>query len=131
MKIGDDLRRLLERLADDRPVAQTNDKDEPEVSILRRDEAAYGGESLKEKQLDSKDVVQSLVEKIPEEIPWRTMVRKKRVTFNEGAKRLGLGQESGEWGTPEEDAEEENCPGSLMNGPKTQRRAAMIRIVYA
>ena len=68
MKVGEDLRRLLERLADDRPVAQTNDKDEPEVSILRRDEAAYGGDSLKEKQLDGKDVVQSLVEKIPKEI---------------------------------------------------------------
>ena len=34
VNVGDDLRRLLERLADDRPVAQTNDKDEPEVSIL-------------------------------------------------------------------------------------------------
>ena len=111
VNIGDDLRRLLERLADDRPVAQTNDKDEPEVSILRRDEAAYGGESLKEKQLNGKDVVQSLVEKIPEEIPTRTMVRKKKVTFNEGAQHLGLGQESGEWGTQEEDAKEENLSG--------------------
>ena len=24
-----------------------------------------------------------------------------------------------------------NCPGSPMNGIKTQRRAAMVRIVYA
>ena len=46
-KIGEDLRRLLERLADDRPVVQTNDKDKPEVSILRRDETAYGEDSLK------------------------------------------------------------------------------------
>ena len=49
-KIGDELRRLSESLAEDRPVVQTNDKDEPEVSILRRDEAAYGEDSLKEKQ---------------------------------------------------------------------------------
>ena len=35
-------------LADNRPVVRTNDKDEPEVSILRRDEAAYGEDSLKE-----------------------------------------------------------------------------------
>ena len=73
--IGEDLRKLLESLADDRPVIQTNDKDEPEVSILRREEAAYGEDSLKEKQLDGKDVVQSLVEKIPEEIQRRTMFR--------------------------------------------------------
>ena len=73
--IGEDLRKLLESLADERPVIQTNDKDEPEVSILRREEAAYGEDSLKEKQLDGKDVLQSLVEKIPEEIQKRTMVR--------------------------------------------------------
>ena len=38
--IGEDLRGLLESLADDRTVVRTNDGDEPEVSILRRDEAA-------------------------------------------------------------------------------------------
>ena len=38
---------------------------------------------MKEKQLDGKDVVQSLVEKIPEEILKRTMVRKKKVKFND------------------------------------------------
>ena len=75
LMIGEDLRKLLESLADYRPVIQTNDKDEPEVSILRREEAAYGEDSLKKKQLDGKDVVQSLVEKIPEEIQRRTMVR--------------------------------------------------------
>ena len=72
-KISGDLRGLLENLADDKPVVRTNDKDEPEVSILRRDEAAYGEDSLKDKQLDDKDVVQSLVEKIPEEILRRNM----------------------------------------------------------
>ena len=111
VKIGEDLRRLLEGLADDRPVVQINDKDEPEVSILRRDEAAYGEDSLKERQLDGKDVVQSLVKKIPEEILRRTMVRKKKVTFNEGAKHLGLGQESGECAISEEEAEEEKLCG--------------------
>ena len=98
-KIGEDVRGLFESLADDRPVVQTNDEDEPEVSILRRDEAAFGEDSLKEKQLDGKDVMQSLVEKIPEEILRRTMVRKKKVTFNEEAEHLGLGQESEEWAT--------------------------------
>ena len=109
--ICEDLMKLLESLADNRPVVQTNDKDKPEVSILRRDEAAYGEDSLKEQQLDGKYVVQSLVEKIPEEILRRTMDRQKKVTFNEEAKLLGLGQESGEWATSEEDAEDENFSG--------------------
>ena len=39
-KIGEDLRGLLENLADDKPVVRNNDKDEPEVSILRRNEEA-------------------------------------------------------------------------------------------
>ena len=54
-----------------------------------------------------KKVVQSLVERIPEDILKRTMVRKKKVAFKEEAEHLGLGQESGEWPTAEEDAEEE------------------------
>ena len=110
-KIGEDLRGLLESLADERPVVQTNDRDKPEVSTLRRGEAAYGEDSLKEKQLDGKGFVQSLVEKIPEEIQRRTMVRKKKVTFNETDEHLVLGQESGEWATSEEDADEEKLSG--------------------
>ena len=131
MKIGEDLRRLFERLADDRPVAQTNDKDEPEVSTLRRDEAAYGGDSLKEKQLDGKDVVQSLGEKIPEEILRRTMVRKKKVTFDEGANTMDWVKSPGSGLHQKKMLKKRNCPWSPMNGMKTQRRAAMIRIVYA
>ena len=95
-KIGEDLKRLLEILAEERPIFQTNDRDEPEISILRRGEAAYGEDSLKEKQFDGNDVMQSLVEKIPEEILRRNMVRKNKVTFNEEAELLGLGRESGE-----------------------------------
>ena len=55
--------------------------------------------------------MQSLVEKIPEEILRQIMVRKKKVTFREEAEHLGLGQESGEWPTSEEDAEEEKLSG--------------------
>ena len=54
--------------------------------------------------------MQSLVERIPEDILERTMVRKK-VAFKEEAEHLGLGQESGERDSAEEDAEEEICPG--------------------
>ena len=66
---------------------------------------------MREKQLDDKDVLQSLVEKIPEEILRRTIVRKKKVTCSEEAEHLGLGQESGEWPTSENDAEEEKLSG--------------------
>ena len=105
------MRGLLENLADDKPVVRNNDKDEPEVTTLRRNEAAYGEDSLNERQLDEKDVVQSLVQKVPEETLRQTMVRKKKVSFREEAEHLGLGQESGEWPTSEDDAEEEKLSG--------------------
>ena len=54
-KVGEDLRRLLENLADDKPVVRNNDKDKPKVTILRKNEAAYG--SLKKKQLDDKETI--------------------------------------------------------------------------
>ena len=59
---------------------------------------------------DGKEVVQSLVEKIPDDILEQTRVRKKKVAFKEEAEYLGLGQESGEWSTSkeEEDTEEGN-----------------------
>ena len=66
VKIGEDLSRLLEKLADDKPVVRSNNKDEPEVTILRRREAGRGEDSLKEKQPDDKEIEQTLVEKIPE-----------------------------------------------------------------
>ena len=44
---------------------------------------------------DGKEVVQSLVEKIPDEILEQTRVRKKKVAFKEEAEYLGLDQESG------------------------------------
>ena len=60
-EIGEDLRRLLENLADYKPVVRNNDKDEPEFTKLRRNDAAYGEDSLKEKQPDDKEVVHSLL----------------------------------------------------------------------
>ena len=110
-EISEGLRRLLENLADDEPVVRNIDKDEPEVTKLRRNAALYGEDSLKEKQSDDKEVVQSLVEKIPEKILRQTMVRKKKGSFREEAEHFGLGQESGEWPTSEEDAEEEKLSG--------------------
>ena len=44
--LGEDLRRLLEKLADDKPVVRNNDKDKPEVTILKRGEAAQCEDSM-------------------------------------------------------------------------------------
>ena len=65
--IDEDLRRLLKKLADDKPVIKEKGKEEPEVTILRRNEAGGGEDSLKAKS-DGKEVVQSLVDKIPDDI---------------------------------------------------------------
>ena len=108
--IDEDLSRLLKKLADDKPVIKEKGKEEPEVTILRRKEAGGGENSLKEKS-DVKEVVQSLVDKIPDDILERTRVRKKKVAFKEEAEHLGLGQESREWPTVEEDAGEEKLSG--------------------
>ena len=107
----EDLRRLLEKLADDKPVIKEKGREEPEVTILRMKEADSGEDSRKENKSGEREVVQSLVDKIPEDILERTRVRRKNVAFKDEAKHLGLGQESGEWPTAEEDAEEEKLSG--------------------
>ena len=48
-------------------------KEQPEVTKLRRNDANGSEDSLKEKKPDGKKVVQSLVERIPEDILERTM----------------------------------------------------------
>ena len=105
--------RLLEKLADDKPVIRDKGKEEPEVTILRRSEIVSDKNTSKVTNPDGKEVVQSLVEKIPDDILEQTRVRKKKVAFKEEAEYLGLGQESGEWSTPtqEEDTEEGNLSG--------------------
>ena len=110
-EIYEDLRRLLEKLADDKPVVQEKGEEEPEVTILRRNEADGSEDSSKERKPDGKEVLQSLVERIPENILEWTMVRRRKVAFKEEAEHLGLSQESGEWDNAEEDAEEENLSG--------------------
>ena len=80
MTIGEELRRLLKKQADDKPVARNKDKDKPEVTILKRGEVAQG-EDLTIRQLDGKEVVRTLVEKIPEDILRQTTLRKKKLTF--------------------------------------------------
>ena len=73
---GEDLRRLLEKLADDKPVVRNNNKNKPEVTILKKGEMAHGQGSTIGKQPDDKEVERTLVEKIPEDILRRTTFRK-------------------------------------------------------
>ena len=60
--VGEDLRKLLERLADDKPVVPESGKDRPEVIILKRGELKRDGDLMK-----IKGVVGTLGERIPEE----------------------------------------------------------------
>ena len=115
-QIDDDLMRLLEKLSDDKPVIQEKGQEEPEVTILQRKETketVNNTDSSRGSVTDSKDVVRSLVDKIPESILEQTKVRKKKVAFKEEAEHLGLGQESGEWSmfTEEEETGERKLSG--------------------
>ena len=92
---------------------QENCKEEPEVTILRYSGTASNGNTSKVTNRDRKEVVQSLVEKIPADLLEQTRVRKKRVEFKEEAEYLGLGQESGERSTS---TEEENTEGENLSG---------------
>ena len=55
--------------------------------------------------------MQSLVDKITDDILQRTRVRKEKMAFKEEAEHLGLCQESGEWSTEEEEAGEKKLSG--------------------
>ena len=94
--IGEDLRRLLQKLADNIPVVRNNDKDKPDVTIMKRGEAAHGEDSTI-RQSDDKEYVRTLVEKTPEDTLRQTTFRKKNVTFKKETEHLGQEQESGEW----------------------------------
>ena len=110
-QIDDDLRRLLEKLSDDKPAIQEKGQEEPEVTILRRKETVNNTDSSTGSVTDSKDVVRSLVDKISENILEQTKVRNKKSAFKEEAEYLGLDQESGEWSMFTE--EEETGEGKL------------------
>ena len=109
-QIDENMMRLLEKLADEKPVTEGKGKEEPEVTILRRSETVGGGNSLEESNPDGKEVVQPLVDKIPD-ILERTRNREKKVALKEEVEHLGIGQQSVEWPTEAEDAGEEKLPG--------------------
>ena len=133
-QIDEDLKGLLERLADDKPVIQENCKEESEVTLLRKSGTASDRNTSKVTNLDGTEVVQSLVEKIHAELLEQTRVRRKRVEFKEEVEYLGPSQESGErsTSTEEENTEGEKvCPGSVKCAMWTRKRAVTIKIVSA
>ena len=77
-QIDDDLMRLLEKLADDKPVIQEEGKEEPEVTIMRRSEIVSDENTSEVTNPDGKEVVQSLVEKIPDDILEQTRLGKRK-----------------------------------------------------
>ena len=87
----------MRNLSDDKPVIQGKSQEAPELTILRREKTVNNTDVSKGITTDSKEVVRSLVEKIPEKILEQTKVRDKKVTFREEIEHLGLDQESGEW----------------------------------
>ena len=73
MTLGEDLRRLLERLADDKPMVSESGKDRPEVTILKRGEEKHDGDSMKKREPEKKEAVRTLLERIQEEVLRRTI----------------------------------------------------------
>ena len=67
--------RLLEKLSDDKPVIQGKGQEAPELTILRREETVNNTDVSKGSITDSREVVRSLVEKIPEKIWNRQKLR--------------------------------------------------------
>ena len=116
--VGQDLMRLLERLADDKPVVSTRRNDEPEITIMRREEVSRDVDSMKAVESGNKEMVRTLFEKISEDILRRTTLRRKKVWFKEEVEDLGLGQEYGDPPPQERDGEEEHLSGSQKNETK-------------
>ena len=76
--VGQDLMKLLEKLADDKPVVSIRRNDEPEITITRRKEVIRDENSMKAGEPENKEMVRKLVEKIREEIQRRTTLRRKK-----------------------------------------------------
>ena len=77
-QINKDSMRLREKLADYKPVIERNGKEEPEDTILRRNETVGNADSLRRSNTDGKEVVRSLVDKIPDDILERIRFRKRK-----------------------------------------------------
>ena len=129
--VGQDLMRLPEKLADDKPVVSTRN-DESEITIMRGKKVSCDKNSLKNGEPENKEVVRTLVEKISEDILKQTTLRRKLVSFKEEVDDLGLDQESGEWLTQEKEVQEQNLSGgSQRTGTKIQWKVMVSKTASA
>ena len=111
-RIDDDLMRLLEKLSDDKPVIQEKGQEEPEVTILRRKETVNNTDSSRGSVTDSKDVVRSLVDKIPGNIG--KLYEGRGPSFRMDGNRQATGHSSGQFRPDNIDGDVDKyfCPGS-------------------
>ena len=65
--VGQDLRRQIGRLADDKPVVSINKTVGLEVTIMKKEET-HDGNSTRAREPENKEIVRSLVERIPEDM---------------------------------------------------------------
>ena len=87
--------RLLQKLAGNMSVVTIEKNNEPEITIMTNTKVVPHRDSQPvDKELENKEVVLTLVERIPEKILKQTTLRKKKVSFKEDAEELGAYQES-------------------------------------
>ena len=78
----------------------------------------------------NREVVRTLVERIPEQVLRRTVIRNKRALFKEEVEHLGLDQDSG-GRNQEEMARKIIFPGIRKIGMMVRRRVTMSKTVFA
>ena len=76
--VRQDLMRLFEKLADDKPVVSTRKKDEPEITIIGRKEVSCEESPLQNGEPENKEVVRTIVENISEDKLKQTTLRRKK-----------------------------------------------------
>ena len=75
--------------------------------------------------------MQSMVDKIPDDILERTRVRKRKWRLRRKLNTLERVKSPGSGPKREKMLEKKNCPGSVKNGMKIRRAAATTKIVCA
>ena len=77
--VRQDLMRVFEKLADDKPVVSTRKRDKKEISIIGRKEVSREENPLQNGEPENKEVLRTLVENIPEDKLKQTTLRGKIV----------------------------------------------------
>ena len=128
--VGQDSMRLLQKMADNNSVDSTKNNNEPEFTKMRRTGMGSGDKnSSRAGYRESKEVVRTLVENIPEETLRQIKLRRKKVSFKEEAEEVGLDQESGEWLLSEKASDAKISPGIQKNGTRTPWKVKRIKTV--